>query len=206
MNSLQGYLKQYTRVKKLACHSVSLNETGLHRRDRVLHARVPQNIEPQWREDIEILRFVTRRAPPATWSRYISERDSCLYRGEGGAWVGRRERKGWRVDGRRSRRRRGKGEKEEKWSEARKRGGGGRKAMTCKVRGTDEKGWKMRKRGGREGGIVQVSREGISWKWKREVDRRGKIMWVNEEKIKKRELSLMFENEGGGDEYKWAGD
>lgn len=25
-------------------------------------------------------------------------------------------------------------------------------------------------------------------------------MWVNEEKIKKRELSLMFENEGGGDE------
>lgn len=27
------------------------------------------------------------------------------------------------------------------------------------------------------------------------MDRRGKIMWVNEEKIKKRELSLMFENE-----------
>lgn len=30
------------------------------------------------------------------------------------------------------------------------------------------------------------------------MDRRGKIMWVNEETIKKRELSLMFENEGGG--------
>lgn len=68
----------------------------LHRRDRVLHARVPWNIEPQWREDIEILRFVTRRAfkprqlrDHVTLARetraYIVER---VVRG----WVGWRER------------------------------------------------------------------------------------------------------------------
>lgn len=112
MNFLQGgYLKQYTRIKKLDCHTVSLNEAGsivaieccTHEFHRIL-----SHTGRYWNPSL--CNAASLQAPPATWSRYISERDSCLYCGEGGAWgwVKRCERKGWRVDGRRSRRRRGR--------------------------------------------------------------------------------------------------